>query len=1523
MMRYGKPRPTSRKNPCNLCGNTEPDCRLMPDGTILCWTYAQAKPLIDIVNGYICTGNGGKGWGTFILHNPQEWSDKQREQREEKELKRQLKEVRRKNWIEKTIGLPLTLEGLIVEHGKFHDQLNLDLDGWEKLRQRGLTDEQIKAGRFRTVTPGQKVNGISPCLPGVNRDGVILTVKRGILIPVFDINGNIFADQVRLDNEEKLKYRWLKSTYSSHVQGEIPLSICRPIEGTTSRDIYLDEGYLKPFIHAQKRKVIVLGGGGNGGQFSSKPKQLRHALEALNPERLIFSPDAGAVRNRYIIQEYKNVLDLLKGWGYENVFFEWWGQIDKSHPDIDELPSDAKTSLITADEFFAIADEQLLWDVNGGTNNSGNNQSQSLKHESLKSSEASHKDGQIQTAITTRSLPQSKISPTSDQLLGESSSIQSSEDASSMFFGNPDSVECGYSDESNGDREISREEWEAKQKELPRAIALSSTKADEVLVTDKAPRAERREFDRKLKRVEEKSKATEEQHPKLGFNCLKEDNPEFEEKIKQAQRKLRSLSYQVDFLAPRNERYLPKALANQLPKSGIIGIKAPKGSGKSFLLKRIIALAKKQGIPVLSITPRIALGREQAFKWEITWIDDYGEIRTQAQDTANQISELADREKKAKEKLKGLNQVQIDLLNPNQLAQIEQERQNLEAEIEELNQQIENVNMASIHTLGLCWDSLWRTKERDMRNSLIIIDEAELGFTHLATSATCRGNRPNLLQVFSNKITECLMSGGRLILSDADLTDVSIDYVRELLQIPLQPYIVVHNYKGKDTRWTIDFRSGSRGSTLDSLMERIKAGEHVAVTTDSQAEAEALERKILAECPELCGFIDAESGEITAEARSGDGICLIRMDSKISQTEAGKDFLSKPNEAILKWRPQVLIYTPTMGVGVSIDETTVRKDFEIDVPYFDVVFGLFFGTIEPSQCRQQLARVRANVERVVWAKQSNKSLEGCSSFLPEEISRNLFKYHQYNLNPIDIARAEAGMDADDGEVMEQLIELYKKSYDRTQKCWNNPHLNLYAKLKARRNYGLWNLAALLREELEDEGHNVICIEGSKSPLIEEIKDIKDEIKLEDATKIAESTPLPTVEDARKVLNSISSTKEDRYAARKTLLADELPGIELTPQFIFEVVLKDGSRWLGRQKLYWHLRNTEATKANDAERLIGQFKKFTNGVPYMPDTRTLKPKIEAIQRSGVLKWLDLKDREKTYTSDSKEAKKFLRKALEAKELLRAAFNLSVTPKTNPIRLAGKLAEKIGFDLKPATKNRSEKNFKLIPQHLTHTDGSPVLFATRDEILEALDRRWKLRKQNSAQTHTQQSFDPKGEPHILLNKKVAHPYPYTQDNRLSSEYECLFEESQGKMKGVGAAAPVGEYECSSEAPNGLEQLIERLSAADSQSQALAAIAGIEDRVEDALLFLSWQQRQRIKEWLSVDNQQVSPDAPIEPLEASLEPGKPCWYLYAGKWVKALLLRLPTDLGEPFVAGQVEISPGFQPLVLSRKFLEPCCG
>jgi hypothetical protein len=127
-----------------------------------------------------------------------------------------------------------------------------------------------------------------------------------------------------------------------------------------------------------------------------------------------------------------------------------------------------------------------------------------------------------------------------------------------------------------------------------------------------------------------------------------------------------------------------------------------------------------------------------------------------------------------------------------------------------------------------------------------------------------------------------------------------------------------------------------------------------------------------------------------------------------------------------------------MGAGVSID-----------VQWFDGMYAFFNGVIEPSQCRQMLGRIRANIPRSIWCRKRGQ-IEGNTAFLPEEIKSHLFTFHRETSILIDVARAIAPNDPTDW----QIRQAYDSIWNRDTQAWDNPHVDLYCNLTARKNYGL-------------------------------------------------------------------------------------------------------------------------------------------------------------------------------------------------------------------------------------------------------------------------------------------------------------------------------------------------------------------------------------------------------------------------------------------------------------------------------------
>jgi hypothetical protein len=695
-----------------------------------------------------------------------------------------------------------------------------------------------------------------------------------------------------------------------------------------------------------------------------------------------------------------------------------------------------------------------------------------------------------------------------------------------------------------------------------------------------------------------------------------------------AQKKLRSLS-----IAPTHafdQIYLPDLLP-LVPLSGILALKSPKGSGKSVQIRSMIAVARSAGMNVISITPRIALGREQAHKWGLDWFNDLAD--------AGSLGALR-----------------------------------------------------GTLGLGICWDSLWRLADLDWSKTLIVVDEAELAVMHLLLSSTCRERRPKILHVLERKLGECLEGGGGLLLADADLSDVSLKYFSGY--VPEATIRLIGNAPPQQNPWEVNFWTGSRGTAIaqafDTLAFPVEEGDtlrqrRIAIATDSKDEARAIEASLLERYPDLT---------------------CVRIDSSTTVTDFGRDFVKRPDESIAEIEPQVLIYTPSMGAGVSIDR-----------PWFDEVYGIFFGVIEPSQARQMLARIRQPVPRTIWAKQSG-TLNATPTFLPHEVKDSLFAHHRETTILLDVVQAMAG----DAESDRDLMGAYQRIWDEATQSWDNVHIDCYAELTARRHYGIAHFASLLAEELAAEGHDVNhCGRGGKTDDGNRVAQTKKEFPQQAARAIAEADDIP-LEVAHLLQHKATTSEGERNQIAKALLKAELPGIELTPQFVYKAVTADRRRWLNAVRMFWFAAHPQEAVRRDRQTWISHLHSCNDGAFYLADIKTFSLQAACLNEIGLVQFIDLDNPNKLYSKDSPEIAALFHRA-RSNRRLKAAFGMTVSRKASPIFTANRLLEKVGLRLKYLREGKDRVR-------LYQLDTSLLYDSDRKAVLESLSRKAAQRQVGQA-------------------------------------------------------------------------------------------------------------------------------------------------------------------------------------------------
>ncbi|OKH36538.1 hypothetical protein NIES2101_37030 [Calothrix sp. HK-06] len=357
---------TSKRNSCRVCGEHDSKCGWVPDTNIhFCMNINDA---ISAPPGWKYKGETRNGmWGIFVPDDGKKYTEEEiaayKQRKVEEELKRRQQHTQ-----------SLSEASRHHELTKLVNQLPLNGRHSEDLKHRNLSDELISRGNFRSVGQFQKLDfELSHNLPGASINGKSLTNRySGYIVPIWNEHGQMVGYQIRNDDiegEKGAKYVWATSNantrrlkgVSSHLQnGELPLTFCvsdklksqinHALISNTNSDqsvklshcINLAEGFLKTFIIAHLRELLVIGAA--GGNFVGSIETFKRYLDAASlmlggTKEVVLWADAGAIANKHVMRQYRKTYSVLRRWGY-SLQIAWWGQIDKNCLDGDEYLGD-------------------------------------------------------------------------------------------------------------------------------------------------------------------------------------------------------------------------------------------------------------------------------------------------------------------------------------------------------------------------------------------------------------------------------------------------------------------------------------------------------------------------------------------------------------------------------------------------------------------------------------------------------------------------------------------------------------------------------------------------------------------------------------------------------------------------------------------------------------------------------------------------------------------------------------------------------------------------------------------------------------------------------------------------------------------------------------------------------------------------------------------------------------------------------------------------------------------------------
>ena len=314
---------------------------------------------------------------------------------------------------------------------------------------------------------------------------------------------------------------------------------------------------------------------------------------------------------------------------------------------------------------------------------------------------------------------------------------------------------------------------------------------------------------------------------------------------------------------------MPFLTAIDYPSSGLVCIKSPKGTGKTTALRSFLASPAQADRKVLVITHRIQLGRSICNGLGLPW-----------------VSQVKD--------------------NP-------------------------RLGMSGY---GLCIDSLYATSQanfmpEDWHNSIVILDEVEQVMWHALNSPTCANTRVKILATLKELIQIVLSSGGVVIAQDADLSNVSIDYLLSFLDEPVEPWVLLNQWHS-DRFINTQFYDTPNPASLILQVERVLETGPIYVCLDSQ---------------KVRGRWSSRNLETYFTDRFPEKR-ILRVDSEtvIDRLHPAYSIASNINAVMQNY--DLVLATPTIGTGVSIDIEN----------HFVAVFGIFNGVMSDTESRQEIGR---------------------------------------------------------------------------------------------------------------------------------------------------------------------------------------------------------------------------------------------------------------------------------------------------------------------------------------------------------------------------------------------------------------------------------------------------------------------------------------------------------------------------------------------------------------------------------------
>ncbi|WP_017306509.1 plasmid replication protein, CyRepA1 family [Spirulina subsalsa] len=547
---------------------------------------------------------------------------------------------------------------------------------------------------------------------------------------------------------------------------------------------------------------------------------------------------------------------------------------------------------------------------------------------------------------------------------------------------------------------------------------------------------------------------------------------------------------------------------------------------------------------------------------------------------------------------------------------------------------------------GLCIDSLHpnsqaKFKAGDWSNGVVIIDEVEQVLWHGLNSTTCQNQRVAILKSLKTLLENTLGGQGQVYVADADLSDVSLDYLLKLAGVRVQPWVIENHWQPtREEAWPLHhYTETTPDHLLQDLVQHIAEGGKPFVCLSAQKLQSQwgtcnLEAYLSSQFPTARILrLDSESLADPTHAAYG---CMANLDERLKQYD-------------------IVLASPVIETGVSIE---LRG-------HFTSVWAIAQGIQSENSVRQALGRIRENLPRWLWVAPYGFNQVGNGSTSIPALLDSGQRLTQVNIRLLQQSDFEALDDLETGFGAESLL------------CW--------AKFAVRLNAAMLNYRDMVLTGLLREGHYEVTppaeevnLEspseaGAPSPfsLSDAIAQVRDHNYHLECNAIAQSRDL-TETTYQQLKKQLIKTPSQRRTVRKYELQQRY-GITISPQ----IVIRDDGGWYSQLRLHYFLTFGRPYLSERDCFIAKQLMEQGEGAIFPPDFNRsqLGAAIGTLERLGIPTLLAHPERELSNTDTDLQAIQHL--ALSHRSFIKTVLGIGLAKNSTPIVIVRRLLEQIGY------------------------------------------------------------------------------------------------------------------------------------------------------------------------------------------------------------------------------------------------------